>query len=192
MIYEIDDNYLIRNHINAHHYLIAKFASNGNAKKLEKYIIATDSINTYEEDLNVLISRGFIKGKTSQFETFKLIPTKKLTLNKISIREQLFTEFYEKFPQKVIRSNGKIDYLRTDKHVAMQIYTNTINHDMSLHKLILTCLDEEVKYRQRSGEMKFFKHMTSWLNSSQWENYQELIKSDNNSSNDKGYGQDIE
>lgn len=192
MVYKIDDKILFKNHINSHQYLIVKFSKDRDKKGLKRYIKLSGSIDTYEHDVKVLIDKGFITGKRSEFSTFDLVPTNKLLANFIGSHDKMFDEFYNTFPQKVVRPSGRVEYLRTDKYNSKNTYIKTIRADINEHKNIMACLRAEIEQRQKSNEMQYFKRMTSWLNSFEWVNFKEFVKDDNLNSENTSYGEGIE
>lgn len=105
--------------------------------------------------------------------------------------DSIFEEFLETYPISVVRTDGVVDYLRTDQKSCRNIYMKITNNNRANHEHILKCLNFEIDKRKKEGSMKFMVRMSKWLVSEAWKSYQDEI---NNLPLDKpaSYGTEIE
>lgn len=103
--------------------------------------------------------------------------------------ENLFEEFLEEYPKSVIRTDGVIDYLRTDQKHCKNMYLLITKNNRAIHDHIIKCLRFEVNKRIKDGSMKFMVRMSKWISSEAWKAYEDEI---NNTLNTESYGTDIE
>ena len=96
-------------------------------------------------------------------------------INKMFINDDIFKEFLFTFPLKVTRTDGTVDYLRTDQSSARMLYLGYTKGKKSIHDHILKCLKHEISYREKNGSLKFMKRMTTWLTSKEWETFEDQI-----------------
>ena len=89
--------------------------------------------------------------------------------------DDIFEEFLEAYPSSVIRTDGVIDYLRTDQKSCKLLYIKTTKNSRSSHEHILKCLNFEVEKRNRDGSMKFMPRMSKWLTQESWKSYEDEI-----------------
>ena len=103
--------------------------------------------------------------------------------------EDLFEEFMEEYPKSVVRTDGVIDYLRTDQKHCKQMYLLLTKNSRAIHDHIVKCLKFEVDKRTKDGSIKFMVRMSKWLSSEAWKAYEDEI---NNTQTKQSYGTDIE
>ena len=103
--------------------------------------------------------------------------------------EDLFEEFLEEYPKSVVRTDGVIDYLRTDQKHCSQIYLLQTKNSRAKHDHILKCLRFEIDKRTHDGSMKFMVRMGKWLTSEAWKAYEDEI---NNTKQVSNYGTNVE
>ena len=89
--------------------------------------------------------------------------------------DDIFEEFLEAYPSSVIRTDGVIDYLRTDQKSCKLLYIKTTKNSRASHEHILKCLNFEVEKRNRDGSMKFMPRMSKWLTQEAWKSYEDEI-----------------
>jgi hypothetical protein len=89
--------------------------------------------------------------------------------------EDIFDEFLEAYPSSVIRSDGVVDYLRTDQKQCRMIYLKATRMSPAVHQHILKCLQFEVDKRTKDGSMKFMVRMAKWLTTEAWKAYEDEI-----------------
>ncbi len=89
--------------------------------------------------------------------------------------DDIFEEFLEAYPSSVIRTDGVIDYLRTDQKSCKLLYIKITRNSRSSHEHILKCLNFEVEKRNRDGSMKFMPRMSKWLTQESWKSYEDEI-----------------
>lgn len=103
--------------------------------------------------------------------------------------ETLFEEFLEEYPKSVVRTDGVIDYLRTDQKHCSQIYLLQTKNSRARHDHIMKCLKFEVNKRIKDGSMKFMVRMSKWLTTESWKAYEDEI---NNTVTTQSYGTNVE
>ena len=103
--------------------------------------------------------------------------------------EDLFEEFMEIYPKSVVRTDGVIDYLRTDQKHCKQMYLLLTKNERARHDHILKCLKFEVNKRIKDGSIKFMVRMSKWLSTESWKAYEDEI---NNTPKTEVYGTNIE
>jgi hypothetical protein len=89
--------------------------------------------------------------------------------------DDIFEEFLEAYPSSVIRSDGVVDYLRTDQKQCRMIYLKATRNSPAVHQHILKCLNFEVDKRNKDGSMKFMTRMAKWLTTEAWKAYEDEI-----------------
>ena len=103
-----------------------------------------------------------------------------------------FDEFLEHFPIKVTRPEGNTDYLRSDLKRCKTLYNKITKGDRDIHNSIIRYLDEEVKERTKTNQMKFMKRLPTWLVSEEWEVWKLRLNDSIEENNLLGYGQNLE
>jgi len=103
--------------------------------------------------------------------------------------DDLFEEFLETYPKSVVRSDGTIDYLRTDQKHCKQIYVLQTKNSRAKHEHIIKCLNFEINKRTNDSSMKFMVRMSRWLTSEAWKAYEDEI---NDTKSVESYGTDVE
>jgi hypothetical protein len=89
--------------------------------------------------------------------------------------DDIFEEFLEAYPSSVIRSDGVVDYLRTDQKTCRTMYLKATRMSPAVHQHILKCLNFEVDKRNKDGSMKFMVRMAKWLVTEAWKAYEDEI-----------------
>jgi hypothetical protein len=87
--------------------------------------------------------------------------------------DDIFDEFLETYPSSVIRTDGVVDYLRTDQKACRMIYLKATRNSPAVHQHILKCLNFEVEKRKRDGSIKFMVRMAKWLTTEAWKAYED-------------------
>lgn len=87
--------------------------------------------------------------------------------------DDIFAEFLETYPSSVTRTDGVVDYLRTDQKTCRMMYMKLTNNSLAKHLHILKCLKFEVEKRKKDGSMKFMVRMSKWLTSEAWKAYED-------------------
>ena len=98
-----------------------------------------------------------------------------LKTDEILKTDDIFEELLEAYPSSVIRTDGVIDYLRTDQKSCKLLYIKTTKNSRASHEHILKCLNFEVEKRNRDGSMKFMPRMSKWLTQEAWKSYEDEI-----------------
>lgn len=107
---------------------------------------------------------------------------------KIVYGDNLFKEFTNEFPQKVTRTDGTVDFLRTDLVNAENLYLSYVGRSRDKHNHIIKCLKAEVKQREGNGSMPYMKRIFTWLASKGWQSYEDIVDEVLTSNKDLGYG----
>lgn len=104
--------------------------------------------------------------------------------------DDIFDEFLEAYPSSVIRTDGVVDYLRTDQKTCRTMYLKATRMSPAIHQHILKCLNFEVEKRKKDGSIKFMVRMSKWLTTEAWKAYEDEINATPKGINN--YGTDIE
>jgi hypothetical protein len=102
-----------------------------------------------------------------------------------------YDEFLEHFPVKVTRPLGNIDYLRIDLSRCKLLYNKITKGDRETHNNMIKYLDEEVKVRTQTNQMKFMKSLPKWLASEEWEVWRLRMTDSKELNYSLGYGQSL-
>ena len=194
MIVDINTDFLINNKITANQYLLLSLILADKQSILKEYCL-TNNIDVVEltQDIKVLHDIGFIEGYVAGLYDFNnLKPTN--FIKKLFGDVDLFKEFLFAYPLKVTRSDGTVDYLRTDQAKARMLYLAYTKGKKSIHDHILKCLKHEVNYREKNGSLQYMKRMTTWLSSQEWEAFEDQIDDLGDiafKDNDLGYGTEL-
>jgi hypothetical protein len=141
--------------------------------------LRTNFSNTELENLfNKLIKLEYLTS-TSYLQNYHDYSRCKLSnkLYALIRTEDLFEEFMEEFPKSVVRTDGVIDYLRTDQKHCKQLYMVLTKNNRASHDHIVKCLKFEIEKRIRDGSIKFMPRMSRWLSTESWKAYEDEINS---------------
>lgn len=105
--------------------------------------------------------------------------------------DDIFEEFLELYPKSVVRTDGTVDYLRTDQKQCRNLYNLLTKLELARHEHIVKCLKFEVDKRNRDGSIKFMVRMSKWLTTEAWKAYEDEINDSVNTEENK-YGADVE
>ena len=175
MIVDVNTDFLINNKITANQYLLLSLILADKQSILKDYYLTNViDVEQITADIKVLHDKGFIEGYVVGIYNFdNLHPTN--FIKRLFVDADYFKEFMFAYPLKVTRSDGTLDYLRTDQAKARMLYLAYTKNTKSIHDHILKCLKYEIAYREQTGTMKFMKRMTTWLNSQEWESSEDQI-----------------
>lgn len=194
MVVDVNTDFLINNKITADQYLLLQLVMVDKQSILRDYYLVNNiPVDKMTEDIKQLHDKGLIEGFVAGAYDFKNLKPTKYSKGLFS-SDDLFKEFLVAFPLKVTRTDGTVDYLRTDQSKARMLYLAYTKGKKSIHDHILKCLQHEVKYRESNGSMKFMKRMTSWLSSQEWESFEDQIDDLGNiayKENELGYGTEL-
>ena len=93
--------------------------------------------------------------------------------------DQMWSELLSHFPLKV-SAKGSDRILRAKSanskanYKAMQKYKSIIGTDKTKHTRIVKCLINELAFRRKADSFGFMKMLQTWVNSYEWENYENL------------------
>lgn len=102
--------------------------------------------------------------------------------------DNLFKEFVAEFPQKVIRTDGTVDFLRTDLVNAENIYLSYVGRSRDKHNHIIKCLKAELQQRESNGSMPYMMRIFKWIANRGWTSYEDIVDEVLDSNKDLGYG----
>jgi hypothetical protein len=105
--------------------------------------------------------------------------------------DNLFKEFVAEFPQSVTRTDGTIDFLRTDLSNAETAYKCYIGRSRDKHNHIMKCLKAEIKNRTSNGSMPYMKRILTWITSKAWTSYEDSLDAILTPNKDLGYGTNL-
>jgi hypothetical protein len=195
MIIEVDIKYLTECRISVHQYVILKLAYEGKLKLLERYLIASGTLQELPKDLAYLHANEFVKNPPDLTAILNTIRVSEKFTRVFQSQIDSFEEFYNAFPVRVLRPDGSYDYLRVDHKRSKLLYDNTVGTDASKHLLLMKCLKLEVADKTRKGKLSFMKRMPMWLSSEEWRVYADQDLGDLVSTTGElrvGYGQNME
>lgn len=89
-------------------------------------------------------------------------------LKKEFIKENCFDELLAAFPKET--PDGR--KLRTDTDKARKAYDKITKKSPSAHEHIMSCLQTEIKERNKTGQMKYMSNIYSWINRKLWTVYE--------------------
>ena len=93
--------------------------------------------------------------------------------------DSMWSELLSHFPLKV-SSKGSLRILRArDSNAkanlkAKQKYKSIVGTDKTKHDRIVKCLDNELAFRKQADSLGFMKMLQTWVNSYEWENYEDI------------------
>lgn len=100
--------------------------------------------------------------------TFDTDKELKNALKKEFIKENCFDELLAAFPKET--PDGR--KLRTDTDKARKAYDKITKKSPSAHEHIMSCLQTEIKERNKTGQMKYMSNIYSWINRKLWTVYE--------------------
>lgn len=89
-------------------------------------------------------------------------------LKKEFIKENCFDELLAAFPKET--PDGR--KLRTDTDKARKAYDKITKKSPSAHEHIMSCLQTEIRERNKTGQMKYMSNIYSWINRKLWTVYE--------------------
>lgn len=154
---------------------------------LQSNFTKNESEETYKKliELKYLTSTSFLQN-SYDFSRCKIGNE----LYSIIKTDDIFEELLEAYPSSVIRSDGVVDYLRTDQKQCRLIYLKATRNSIAVHLHVLKCLNFEVEKRKKDGSIKFMVRMAKWLTTEAWKAYEDEINNIQKIKN--SYGTDIE
>lgn len=174
MLKEVNSDVLITLKINAHQYIILLMLIGDAFGLLEEYLIETNSYDTFPKDLKYLTQMNLASyrhNKPYDYKSIAVLPKFISTLSK----DDAFIEFWETYPVKVTRPDGKVDMLRKDRKECQNIHAIMTKGDRSIHDHIMKCLKYEIEYRERTNSMQWMKRPRSWLSGREWQNFEDMV-----------------
>lgn len=195
MTIEVDIKYLSECKISVHQYVILKLAYEKKLKLLERYLIASGTLEFLMRDLEYLHFNDYLISPPDANAILNTIRVSDKFTRVFQSNVDSFEEFYGAFPVRVLRPDGNYDYLRVDHKRSKLLYNNTVGVDASKHQTLMKCLKLEVEDRTRRNQLSFMKRMPMWLSSEAWKVYADSDSGGQNSTRDEfkiAYGQNFE
>lgn len=157
--------------------------------KLEHYVFLLMASENKQDLLNGYFSKDtkdilFNKDLIENVEECNLTEKAK----SIIFGDNLFKEFVAEFPQKVIRTDGTVDFLRTDLVNAENIYLSYVGRSRDKHNHIIKCLKAELQQRESNGSMPYMMRIFKWIANRGWTSYEDIVDEVLDSNKDLGYG----
>lgn len=193
MIVETDINQLIYNKLSANQFIFCYLIYTKAYDTLNTYLSA-HGFDNFEAEIEQLIAVGLI----SRFDYASRLNIKGYTLTEKCLEIlntsniDMFDEFLSEFPNKVIRSEGNVDFLKSNVAKCRTKYKSITKGKRHIHEHILNCLRFELDIKQSTNSMKFMKKLPNWLESEEWKAYEEEIKNGNKIEKNLGYGTKLE
>lgn len=146
-----------------------------------------------DEVLNELVNKKLIHNanKSGEFDPEKIIVRERFVETAIK-KSCFFDELLEHFPVKVTRPDGNVDYLRSDLVKCKNLYSRITKGDWEIHNDILKYLDDEIRIRTETNQLKFMKKLPKWLDSEEWKLWEQRANDIAEVSTALGYGQSLE
>lgn len=100
--------------------------------------------------------------------------------------ESLFEEFLNTFPTRVTDAQGKPRVLSPARITAggaqrlFKDWYNITKNDKLKERHIIACLKAEVNLRKNTGNLFYMRTAESWLEKATWEDYEYLLRDDDN------------
>ena len=93
--------------------------------------------------------------------------------------DQMWSEFLSYFPLKVSAKGSQRILRARDANAkannkAKQKYKSIIGTDKTKHMHIVNCLKNELDFRKKADSFGFMKMLQTWVNTYEWENYEDL------------------
>jgi len=195
MTIEVDIKYLSECRISVHQYVILRLAYEKKLKLLERYLMASGTLELLMRDLTYLYDNDYLDNPPDANAILNTIRVSNKFTRVFQSNVDSFEEFYGAFPVRVLRPDGNYDYLRVDHKRSKLLYNNTVGSDASKHQLIMRCLKLEVDDRTRRSQLAFMKRMPMWLSSEAWKVYADSDLGGLGATRDEfkvGYGQNFE
>jgi len=191
MVVDVNIDKILRLGISADTYIMLYLIHKKNYLIANK-ILASRPVLT-EEVLNDLVNKRLIHNSNLPgFCNPQKIQVRDMFVENVIKSTSFFDEFLEHFPTKVIRPDGITDYLRSDLKRCKILYNKLTKGDREIHHDILKYLDEEVRIRTETNQMKFMKRLPKWLASEEWETWKLKLEDPSSISVPLSYGQNLE
>ena len=164
-------NKLLEKGLTADDYTIALLLKEGKLGLVSKYSkLAKES---FIESLERLKQKGYVTYKTIG----NIIPIKETKVTEaftdILSNGDNFEEFYNTYPIKTVRIDGKTDYLRINKTKCKVKYKKIVKNNLMIHDHIMDCLKLDLEKRTNTNNMAYMKRMENWLAQEEWKNIYE-------------------
>jgi hypothetical protein len=100
----------------------------------------------------------------------------------------MFDEFYEAYPQVVIRPDGTKSFLRANKNNCRKRYNAIVGKSRAAHEHLMECLKFQQNELVMTGRMGYMKTMWKWLTQCEWEALDEQMKCSVEQNEQTSYG----
>jgi len=183
MLITFDTDSLIKNNLTVEDYTWLLIIADNKQDLLNDYIEKVyNKISDIPKDerLELLKAKELIEPGSDNIATQKA--------KDLIFGDTFFGEFLAEFPQKVTRTDGTVDFLRTDQSNSETIYRGYVGRSRDKHNHIVRCLRAEIKNREQNGSMAYMKRLFTWISSRSWESYEDLVDEILTPNKDLGYG----
>ena len=191
MLRDVNTEVLINLNINAHQFIIMILLVDKQYDHLDKYLVASNSYDTFLDDLRRLSKKSLVAYPTNKPYIYKSIVVQPEFLRML-YKDDIFEELYYQFPKKATRPDGMVAYLRRDRRLCKDLYYIITKDDRTKHDHILTCLECELKYRKKNNSMQWMKTLQKWLSGREWENFEDLVADGSLTKQTDSYGTQLE
>jgi hypothetical protein len=191
MVVDVNIDKILKLGISADVYIMLYLIHKENFLTANK-ILAKSNILTNEVLEDLVNKRLIHNSNLPGFCDPQKIQVRNMFVDTVIKTADFFDEFLEHFPVKVLRSEGNTDYLKSDLKRCKILYNKITKGDRETHNDMLRYLDEEVKVRTQTNQMKFMKRLPKWLASEEWEVWKLKLEDSKGEENVFGYGQNLE
>lgn len=189
MIININTDLLLSNKLNINQFILLQIIAGNNKITFSKLL---HTFPEMEKDLENLLNNGLVKKVGRGNLAYSITDLYKTSI----LSTNLFDEFIELFPTTITRPDGTKEYLKTDVRRSKAKYEKITENRIDMHEHIMKCLQAELRQKQLTSSMKFFKKLYNWLNSETWKEYEHLINTSEQETElinlTDGYGTNVE
>ena len=183
MLVEINLQTLIDNKLTVNQFVICELLRRESFDILRSYLHVCIGKENYDKDINYLTKIGFLEYAYA-FDSYDFKNTKVSTkFIKLISSNDLYLELENMYPTKVYRTNGTLDYLKTDKSRCRLMYGKITKNRRDIHEHIIKCLKYEIEDKNKNNSIKYMKKLYNWLASEEWKSYEDRIGNSINSVN---------
>ena len=174
MVIAIDLARLAKLEITCGEYVLLYLLANRNIATAKQFVERDTSITP--DTIQRLIKKKLIHAsdQENEVDVTKII-VRSVFLNEIK-RGDAFDELVARYPVKVTRPDGTVDYLRNDLTRCRKLYNQTIKGGEATHKEIMDALAYEIYDRTNSNKLGYMKRLFKWLTSEEWHTWQQKLR----------------
>lgn len=185
MVLELDTSLLDRiKPLTINQLVFLNLVLDGNQKNINDVLLLISLVS--EAEIQDLIDRDFII-KETELGSVTYSPSNGL-LELVKRKVTMFDEFYEAYPQVVIRPDGTKSFLRANKNNCRRRYNSIVGKSTAAHQHLMECLKFQLNDYSMTGRMGYMKTMWKWLTQCEWEALDEQMKESVETSKTDMYG----